>query len=122
MSVSIPDALLNPGVEESCFSHGHSLKCSVFLSRYLPKTLAQFRDYPHRSTVAVCPEFFFNLGHLFNCLLECNTRYYPNYYVHTGASLRTYYHGPFEFLHIAEGVFIEGRTCEVFSSMMLSSW
>jgi len=60
VSVSIQDALLNPGVEESCFSHGHWLKCSVFLSRCLPKTLARFQDYPHHSTVVVCPGFSFH--------------------------------------------------------------
>ena len=57
-----------------------------------------------------------------NYLSECKTRYYPNYFVHEKATLRTYYHGPFEFLHIAEAVFIESRTCELFTNMMLTSW
>jgi len=60
VSVLIQDALLNPEVEESCFSHGHLLKCSVFLSQCLPKTLALFQDYPLCSTVVVCPDFSFH--------------------------------------------------------------
>ncbi|KAF8953928.1 hypothetical protein BDZ97DRAFT_1929187 [Flammula alnicola] len=53
---------------------------------------------------------------------ECHTRYRHNYYIHSQASLRTYYRGPFEFLHVAEHVFLETRVCELFTSMMLTSW
>ncbi|KAF8077601.1 hypothetical protein FPV67DRAFT_1614590 [Lyophyllum atratum] len=53
---------------------------------------------------------------------NCKTRYYANYYVHDSATTRTYYHGPFDFIHIAQHVFISARTCELFSTMMVMSW
>ncbi|KIJ91794.1 hypothetical protein K443DRAFT_126143 [Laccaria amethystina LaAM-08-1] len=54
---------------------------------------------------------------------SCNTRYYANYYVHDNASKRTYYSSlEFEFFHIAQHVFIERRTCELFSTVMVMAW
>lgn len=54
--------------------------------------------------------------------IGCNTRYRNNYYIHSHASIRTYLQGPFDFLHVAEHVFIEARVCELFTSMMLTAW
>ncbi|KAF8060174.1 hypothetical protein FPV67DRAFT_1609768 [Lyophyllum atratum] len=53
---------------------------------------------------------------------QCNTRYYANYYVHDGASTRTYYRGPFDFIHIGQHVFMASRTCELFTTMMVNAW
>jgi hypothetical protein len=54
--------------------------------------------------------------------LECNTRYYANYWVNKKDSTQTYYRGSFKFLHIAEAVFIETRTLELFTTMILTAW
>ncbi|KAF8193747.1 hypothetical protein BJ912DRAFT_848103, partial [Pholiota molesta] len=54
---------------------------------------------------------------------ECNTRYYHNYYVEKKKSTRTYFDREFfDFIHVAQHVFIEARTLELFSTMMLHSW
>ena len=56
-------------------------------------------------------------------LLDCRTRYYyPNYYVHADHKIRTYYRGPFRYLQLAMHVYIESRVCELFSTMMVTSW
>ena len=33
-----------------------------------------------------------------------------------------YYHGAFKFIHVAEAVFIETRTLELFTTMILTAW
>jgi len=55
-------------------------------------------------------------------MLDCQTRYYPNYYVHSNPKIRTYYRGPFDYLQVATHVYIESRVCELFSTMMVMSW
>jgi hypothetical protein len=55
----------------------------------------------------------------------CKTRYYSNYYVHTdsaGIALRSYYLSKPAFIHSADHVFLDERTCEIFSTMMVNSW
>ncbi|KAF6742244.1 hypothetical protein DFP72DRAFT_1179427 [Ephemerocybe angulata] len=52
---------------------------------------------------------------------RCKTRYYNNYYI-TGGT-RTYYVGDIPpFLHTAEKTFMDIRTCELFSTMMVTTW
>ncbi|PPQ79909.1 hypothetical protein CVT26_004187 [Gymnopilus dilepis] len=54
---------------------------------------------------------------------NCHTRYYSDYYVNSQESTRTYYvRNDSHFLHVAESVFIETRTLDLFTSMMLSAW
>jgi len=55
-------------------------------------------------------------------MIGCNTRYYANYYVDSKESARVYYHGPFEFIHSGMHLFIEKRTLDLFTTMMLTSW
>ncbi|KAF9538119.1 hypothetical protein CPC08DRAFT_808246 [Agrocybe pediades] len=56
----------------------------------------------------------------------CGTRYYPNYFVNSQISTRAYYRetpsNQFEYLHVAEHVFVDRRTCNLFSTMMLAAW
>ncbi|KDR70609.1 hypothetical protein GALMADRAFT_76032 [Galerina marginata CBS 339.88] len=44
------------------------------------------------------------------------------YYVHAKSSQRTYYKEVTKFLQIATHVFISSRTCELFSTMMVTAW
>ncbi|KAH6871949.1 hypothetical protein BKA70DRAFT_1484028 [Coprinopsis sp. MPI-PUGE-AT-0042] len=52
----------------------------------------------------------------------CNTRYYPNYYVHDKAQWCTFYQEAPSLLQAAEHVYIDVRTCQLFTSMMIRSW
>ncbi|KAF9544131.1 hypothetical protein CPC08DRAFT_730331 [Agrocybe pediades] len=54
----------------------------------------------------------------------CNTRYYPNYWVSNSEDTRTYYvdSESFNFIHVADHVFIETRTLHLFTTMMLNAW
>ncbi|KAJ7126667.1 hypothetical protein C8R46DRAFT_1247865 [Mycena filopes] len=55
---------------------------------------------------------------------NCHTRYYPNYYVHAGATTRTYYvqdNIP-EFIHSAEHFYTSADLCELFANMMATAW
>ncbi|PPR06411.1 hypothetical protein CVT26_004858 [Gymnopilus dilepis] len=53
---------------------------------------------------------------------QCQTHYYPNYWVSKKSSTRTYYLQPLKFIHTAQHIFIEGRIFELFTAMMLNSW
>ncbi|KAF8967356.1 hypothetical protein BDZ97DRAFT_1916953 [Flammula alnicola] len=72
--------------------------------------------------VSVFTQDFGPIPDLSRGIIGCNTRYYANYYVSKKDSTRTYYHGPFEFIHTATHVFIEKRTLDLFTTMMLTSW
>ncbi|KAJ7172783.1 hypothetical protein C8R43DRAFT_874068 [Mycena crocata] len=52
----------------------------------------------------------------------CCTRYYPNYYVHKDATLRTYYQEGIQFLQVSGHFYIDIDLCELFSTMMVTSW
>lgn len=54
--------------------------------------------------------------------IECNTRYHHNYYVHTNATTRTYYASPQALLQLSQHFFIDTGLCELFSTMMETSW
>ena len=89
-------------------------------------SLVQFLVTPHRDTAAVSPFSSCNC-HLFTLIgLECNTRYYANYYVRkdndTGTYHRTYYAHVLRFIHTAEHFFMERQLCELFANMMVTSW
>ena len=49
-------------------------------------------------------------------------RYYHNYYVHGGATKRTYYPGLFRFIQCSKKVFIEKDLCERFATQMAIAW
>ncbi|EAU88688.2 hypothetical protein CC1G_01061 [Coprinopsis cinerea okayama7 len=51
----------------------------------------------------------------------CHTRYYPNYYVHDKATTRTYYTSPPRYIQCKEHSFVDRKTCEIFSSMMVNA-
>ncbi|KAJ7351632.1 hypothetical protein DFH08DRAFT_993322 [Mycena albidolilacea] len=55
---------------------------------------------------------------------NCHTRYYPNYYVHESATMRTYYLHPGvpEFIQSAEHFYTGTDLCELFSNMMVTAW
>ncbi|KAJ7212989.1 hypothetical protein GGX14DRAFT_360980, partial [Mycena pura] len=55
---------------------------------------------------------------------NCNTRYYPNYYVHTRATTRTYYYLDQipEFIQSSEHFYTSAGLCELFTNMMVSAW
>lgn len=59
-------------------------------------------------------------------LLDCNTRYYPDYYVHTNATKRTYYTtGSItntEYIQISMHYFMSRHLAELFTSMMVNAW
>ncbi|KAJ6448452.1 hypothetical protein C8R45DRAFT_850345 [Mycena sanguinolenta] len=52
----------------------------------------------------------------------CHTRYYPNYFVHSNASRRTYYQDGMQFLQISGHFYVDVELCELFSTMMVTSW
>ncbi|KAJ7323513.1 hypothetical protein DFH08DRAFT_787851 [Mycena albidolilacea] len=54
---------------------------------------------------------------------NCNTRYYPNYYVHEQATTRTYYLLPDipEFIQSAEHFYTGADLCELFTNMMVTA-
>ncbi|KAJ6485282.1 hypothetical protein DFH09DRAFT_949028, partial [Mycena vulgaris] len=53
---------------------------------------------------------------------NCKTRYYPNYFAHEEATLRTYYPGVPCFLQSSQHFYIDKDLCELFSVMMVTSW
>ncbi|KAJ7125515.1 hypothetical protein C8R43DRAFT_1090555 [Mycena crocata] len=53
---------------------------------------------------------------------HCKTRYHPNYFVHSNATLRTYYQEGLQFLQISGHIYIDIDLCELFSTMMVTSW
>ncbi|KAJ3520707.1 hypothetical protein NMY22_g12634 [Coprinellus aureogranulatus] len=52
----------------------------------------------------------------------CKTRYYHNYYVHDKATRHTYYREQPQFIHGSESSFMDRRTYQMFTSMMLHAW
>ncbi|KAJ7078210.1 hypothetical protein C8R44DRAFT_896024 [Mycena epipterygia] len=64
-------------------------------------------------------------GYATSCYCHnCHTRYYPNYYVHDKATMRTYYvqdNIP-EFIHSAEHFYTSADLCELFANMMATAW
>ncbi|KAF6763614.1 hypothetical protein DFP72DRAFT_1136202 [Ephemerocybe angulata] len=52
----------------------------------------------------------------------CKTRYCYSYYVHTNATVRTYYPEPRQYIQSTEHVYVDQNTCKLFTSMMLKSW
>ncbi|KAJ7167590.1 hypothetical protein C8R46DRAFT_1093498 [Mycena filopes] len=53
---------------------------------------------------------------------HCHTRYYPNYFVHSNATVRTYYQDGHRLLQIAGHFYADIELCELFSLMMVTSW
>ncbi|TCD71044.1 hypothetical protein EIP91_000543 [Steccherinum ochraceum] len=53
---------------------------------------------------------------------HCHTRYYPDYYVHTNATVRSYYIKPQSSIQVAQHYYMEIRLIELFTNMMVSSW
>ncbi|KAK6993014.1 hypothetical protein R3P38DRAFT_2801462 [Favolaschia claudopus] len=56
---------------------------------------------------------------------NCNTRYYPNYYVHSNATTRTYYYNDNqvpEFIESSKHFYVSAKLCELFTNMMVSAW
>ncbi|KAJ7929413.1 hypothetical protein B0H13DRAFT_2310564 [Mycena leptocephala] len=53
---------------------------------------------------------------------HCHTRYHPNYFVHSNATLRTYYPEGIKFLQISGHFYVDVDLCELFSLMMVTSW
>ncbi|KAJ7825864.1 hypothetical protein B0H13DRAFT_1657729 [Mycena leptocephala] len=55
---------------------------------------------------------------------NCHTRYYPNFYVHDSATIRTFYllDAMPEFIHTSEHFYTTADLCELFSNMMMTAW
>ncbi|KAI1784804.1 hypothetical protein LXA43DRAFT_901026, partial [Ganoderma leucocontextum] len=54
---------------------------------------------------------------------NCNTRYYPDYYLHDRASTRTYYCNTMpSLIQVAQHYFIAADVCEMFANLMTISW
>ncbi|KAJ7741865.1 hypothetical protein B0H16DRAFT_1323588 [Mycena metata] len=53
---------------------------------------------------------------------SCNIRYYHNYHVHKQTSLRTYYGGVPDVVHVAQHFFIESALLELFANNMVFGW
>jgi hypothetical protein len=53
---------------------------------------------------------------------DCHTRYHPNYFVHSEATLRTFYPGVPMFVQSSQHFYIDKDICELFSVMMATSW
>ncbi|KAJ7933656.1 hypothetical protein B0H13DRAFT_1592224, partial [Mycena leptocephala] len=53
---------------------------------------------------------------------NCNTRYHSNYFVHSEATLRTFYPGVPTFVQSSQHFYIDKDLCELFSVMMATSW
>jgi hypothetical protein len=54
--------------------------------------------------------------------LECNRRYYHNYYVHKQSSLRIYYGGVPNVIQVAQHFFIESGLLELFANGTVFGW
>lgn len=89
-------------------------------SQSLPRNLGLFLDFRHPCTVSVRP--FSSIFELSNVCLDCHTRYYPNYYVHADAQLRTYYLEQFEMIQISQHFYMSSSLCKLFTMMMVTSW
>ncbi|KAK7038548.1 hypothetical protein R3P38DRAFT_2615722 [Favolaschia claudopus] len=55
---------------------------------------------------------------------NCHTRYYPNYYVHSKATTRTYYYQTQvpELVESSKHFYTSAKLCELFTNMMVSAW
>ncbi|EPQ54160.1 hypothetical protein GLOTRDRAFT_44279 [Gloeophyllum trabeum ATCC 11539] len=53
---------------------------------------------------------------------HCNTRYYPNFYVHDKATTRTYYRGIPDVIQSAQHAFFSRDLCELFATLNVVSW
>ncbi|KAJ7185334.1 hypothetical protein C8R46DRAFT_981891 [Mycena filopes] len=53
---------------------------------------------------------------------SCKTRYYHNYQVHKGTSIRTYYGGVPDVVQVAQHFFIESSLLELFANNMVFGW
>jgi hypothetical protein len=56
--------------------------------------------------------------------LDCHTRYYPSFYVHESATIRTFYvfDAIPEFIHTSEHFYTTSDLCELFANMMMTAW
>ncbi|KAJ7577697.1 hypothetical protein C8J56DRAFT_1007158 [Mycena floridula] len=52
----------------------------------------------------------------------CHTRFHPNHYVHSNVAFRTYYTHQYEFIQASEHYYMSSALCELFSTMMVTSW
>lgn len=76
-------------------------------------------------TAAVCSCIPFNVITLTVIKLDCNTRYYPNYYVQNARSpdaVRIYYNTPINYIQSSQHFYIASSLCELFATMMVTSW
>ena len=81
---------------------------------------------PAYSTSKYCQSKFESV-HFFcyvlkSLIIECNTRYYPNYYVHSAATTRTYYMNPPTLIQSSQHFYMAADLCELFTTMMVTSW
>ncbi|KAJ7255485.1 hypothetical protein B0H12DRAFT_534610 [Mycena haematopus] len=55
---------------------------------------------------------------------NCHTRYYPSFYVHESATIRTFYVLDTipEFIHTSEHFYTTSDLCELFANMMMTAW
>ncbi|KAJ7687968.1 hypothetical protein B0H17DRAFT_677228 [Mycena rosella] len=55
---------------------------------------------------------------------HCHTRYYPGFYVHHHATVRTFYISDAmpEFIHTSEHFYTTSDLCELFANMMVTAW
>ncbi|KAJ7278736.1 hypothetical protein C8J57DRAFT_1059707, partial [Mycena rebaudengoi] len=55
---------------------------------------------------------------------NCHTRYYPSFYVHESATIRTFYvfDAIPEFIHTSEHFYTTSDLCELFANMMMTAW
>ncbi|KAF7290011.1 hypothetical protein HMN09_01305800 [Mycena chlorophos] len=69
----------------------------------------QFGPVPDYSTSRYCP--------------HCHTRYYPNYFVHSEATLRTYYPSEtIQFMQISGHFYLDRAVAEMFATMQVNAW
>lgn len=81
-----------------------------------------FRSMLYPITVDVCSVSPVN-RHAITFLLACNTRFYPNYYVHKNATTRTYYAADtIEIVQASRHVWMERELCENVATMMVTAW
>jgi hypothetical protein len=101
-------------------SDPRSTKVTIFSRDYGPLPGTRISLYCRRRSwlLSSLPE------HVTNRPLStgCHTRYHHNYYIHDGASRRTYYLTPPHYIHATDTVFVDKGTCEMFTAMMLNAW
>src|ERR1700761_1797208 len=97
-------------------------RCTI-ASLFSPSNWVPFPDILHPATAGVC---FSTVLHFPVLIIasDCNTRYYPNYYVHDKATTCTYYLGgeiP-QFIQSAEHFYTSADLCKLFANMMATAW